>query len=431
MALGLETQFYAFGTEHLSRTAFNEVLTSGNLCGRRAPQQGMGDTTDWAQPPENTLESLRHAIAHFDGIEFDIRITADRELIIHHDRDVSVPKQLLDGKPLYVEEWNLDDLVDLGFLSFQTLLNDTVVRQEWVENGKMGCIEIKRPHPKAATGGGFLGRQKHNKHIADAINMAEERLDEAGVPRANSVFYAFHKGMPASAKLAATSRPWAALIPYIPPYGTRNMQRLQALPQYITMPFRRLVKRHQQQGSSMLPCASEYFESKTRRLPLGRHVGLEGRAYQRLNNSRNGMATYVWPTRPMIEHRLLRAGLTGLTDKADPELTWLPSGHARWKQPGTRPLDEEQWKTLEKADEESHRSVLKSLTSQVPTWQECDQQRRYELVSEWRKRWQWPSSVDDIMAQSEGATPPWATPRIIGHRGSGKTSRPVLHPHSR
>ena len=39
---------------------------------------------------ENTLESLRHALSLFDGIEFDIRITADHQLIIHHDRTVSI-----------------------------------------------------------------------------------------------------------------------------------------------------------------------------------------------------------------------------------------------------------------------------------------------------------------------------------------------------
>ena len=39
-------------------------------------------------------------------------------------------------------------------------------------------------------------------------------------------------------------------------------------------------------------------------------------------------------------------------------------------------------------------------------------------------------ATEDILKRSEDATPPWAAPRLIGHRGCGKTSRPVLHPHS-
>ncbi|RJU99824.1 MAG: hypothetical protein DWC10_01265 [Candidatus Poseidoniales archaeon] len=391
---------------------------------------GMGEDEPWSQPPENTLASLRHAITHFDGIEFDIRITADRQLIVHHDRDVSVPKHLVANKPHWVEEWKHDDLVDLGFLSFSDLLGNAEVQRAWIEEGKMGCIEIKRPHPKAATGGGYLGRKQHNQHVADAMRLAEDLLDEHEVPAENTVFYAFHKGMPASAMLSQTKRPWAALIPYIPPYGNRNTQRLQALPQYISTPFKRLVNKHRKQGSSMLPCAVEYFQSSTRRLPFGRPVGLHGSAYQRLNRSRKGMPTYVWPTRPEIEHRLLRSGMTALTDNADPALTWLPSGHARWRQPGTRPLTEQQWTLLEQVQEDDHRALLRELEAESPTWHECDHDRRNQLVREWKAQWNWPASVEDVLAKSSGATPPWPAPRMIGHRGSGKTSRPVLHPHS-
>ncbi len=46
----------------------------------------------WNQAPENTLESLRHAIQFNDGIEFDLRLTSDQELILHHDAHLSVPE---------------------------------------------------------------------------------------------------------------------------------------------------------------------------------------------------------------------------------------------------------------------------------------------------------------------------------------------------
>lgn len=391
----------------------------------------MAGGKEWTPAPENTLESLRHALSLFDGIEFDIRITADHQLIIHHDRTVSVPERLREGKPTWLEEWTLDELVDLGFLSFEAFLDDKTVQTMWRDEGKMGCIEIKRPHPKAPTGGGFFGRRHHNNHIAEAMKLAEKILDERDIPCENTVFYAFHRGMPTSARLSGTQRPWAALIPYIPPYGTRTTQRIQVFPQYLATPFRRLVRQHQSQGSSMLPCAIEYFQSSTRHLPLGRHVGLKGAALKRLTNARRGMPTYVWPTKPHIEHDLLRAGMSALTDYANPQLRWLPSGHARWQQPGLRPLLEEEWTHLETATEENHIDVLRTLENEIPTWAEADQSRRHTLVSQMRTRWRWDATVEEVLSRHAGATPPTYAPRLIGHRGSGKTPRPVLNPQSK
>ncbi|HIF90011.1 MAG TPA: glycerophosphodiester phosphodiesterase, partial [Candidatus Poseidoniales archaeon] len=37
----------------------------------------------YCQEPENTLKSLQHGISLFDGIEFDIRMTSDNQLVIH------------------------------------------------------------------------------------------------------------------------------------------------------------------------------------------------------------------------------------------------------------------------------------------------------------------------------------------------------------
>ena len=385
----------------------------------------------WKPAPENTLESLQHAFSMFDGVEFDIRLTADDQLVVHHDRTVSVPEEHLKGHPTWLEEWTLDDLTGLGFLGFDDFLDDREVLKAWRDGGSMGCVEVKRPHPKSAQGGGFFGRDHHNRHIAKAMRLAEEALDERAIPRENTVFYAFHRGMPASARLSETQRPWAALIPYIPPYGNRTSQRLQVLPKFLTTSFARLVNQHRGQGSAMLPCAVEYFQTSTKHLPLGRHVGLEGRALQRLTKARGGMPTYVWPTKPHIEHRLIRAGLSALTDHADPALTWLPSGHARWRQPGKRPLLEDEWQRLEDVEEEHHLRAVQELEASVPSWADCDASRRRALVEEWRRRWKWRSSVKETLDRFSGETAPASAPRMIGHRGSGKTPRPVLHPQSK
>ena len=133
----------------------------------------------------------------------------------------------------------------------------------------------------------------------------------------------------------------------------------------------------------------------------------------------------AWPTKTLSN--LLRAGLTALTDHADPGLTWLPSGHARWRQPGVRPLLDEEWDALEGATEANHRDRIAELESETPLWSECDRSRRTELVAQWRKRWRWAASTEDLLERFGGATPPSQAPRMIGHRGSGKTSRPVLN----
>ena len=78
----------------------------------------------WKQAPENTLESLRHGISHTDGIELDIRLTNDNELIVHHDSTISIPNDRLDGRSKWIESWSLDELKSEGFCSLDDLLND-------------------------------------------------------------------------------------------------------------------------------------------------------------------------------------------------------------------------------------------------------------------------------------------------------------------
>ena len=65
----------------------------------------------YIQSPENTLASLVHGMLLFDGIEFDIRLTSDNQVVIHHDRTVSVDPSRLSGRSPFVEDWTLDCLL--------------------------------------------------------------------------------------------------------------------------------------------------------------------------------------------------------------------------------------------------------------------------------------------------------------------------------
>ena len=64
--------------------------------------------------PENSLAALREAMVHADGIEFDLRMTLDGHLVLHHDRTPMIPKHEKEGRPTYVEAWTLDELREFG-----------------------------------------------------------------------------------------------------------------------------------------------------------------------------------------------------------------------------------------------------------------------------------------------------------------------------
>jgi hypothetical protein len=94
-------------------------------------------------------------------------MTKDGEVIIHHDATVSVPPEHIKGSS-WVEHHTLDELEAFGFCSFRTLLEDKTVVEQWRDHGKMGCVELKRPHPRSDLGGGFFWNESAQEahHIA-------------------------------------------------------------------------------------------------------------------------------------------------------------------------------------------------------------------------------------------------------------------------
>ena len=62
---------------------------------------------EMVQRPENTHASLVEAMRSMDGVEFDLRLTADDQLVVHHDHVVSIPKDKLEGRPKTVSYTHL------------------------------------------------------------------------------------------------------------------------------------------------------------------------------------------------------------------------------------------------------------------------------------------------------------------------------------
>jgi len=377
--------------------------------------------------PENSLNSLVHGMELFDAIEFDVRLTKDDQVIIHHDRKVSIDPKLRQGRTPLVEDWELDELLELGFCSLEMLLEHSRIQQAVQEQGKVMVVESKRPSYNVKRSGGWFAKNKHDMHMGAAMRRVEELLDQYEIPQQSTVHYAFHKSMKEAARLGEIQRNWSTLLPMVRPFAGRKTHRALAFPEFFTTSFARLMKKHQRNASPMMPCAIEYLTWPTNRIPLGKTVGLRGKSLERLTKIRQGFPVYLWPVSAKIEHAVLNAGLSVLTDASDPAMTWLPSGHARWTQPATLPLDETQYMRLKNATKEDHLSVLKSIKNDVTPWMECDVSRKRELLTYWRQRWQWNATVEDLLAFEEtNGSMPWQIVRMIGHRGAGKTKRPVL-----
>jgi hypothetical protein len=136
-----------------------------------------------------------------------------------------------------------------------------------------------------------------------------------------------------------------------------------------------------------------------RHLTLGTTVSLSGKGLDKLTKARKGFPAFVWPVRVPHEKLILDAGLTALTDDASPEITHLPDGSPRITRPASEPLFDGQ---------------------HIP-WHEMTNDSRKEFLSAQRNRWQWSRSVDQLMAATSENQIPWEVPRIIGHRGAGKT----------
>ncbi len=378
-------------------------------------------------PPENTFTSLVNGMNMFDAIEFDIRLTKDDQIIIHHDRMVAIDEQRRENRSPFVEDWTLDELTEIGFCSLQTLLEDSSIQKAVNGEGKVLIVESKRPSLKVKRSGGWFEKKKHDVHMGTLMKQAEMLLNEHDFPEQSTIHYAFHASMKDAVKAGGIQRNWSTLLPSIRPFGGKNTHRILAFPEYFTTSFARLMRKHQKNGSPMMPCAMEYLRPPTNRIPIGRTVGLHGKQLQRLTDIRKGFPVYLWPVIPKVEHSVLNAGLSALSDEGNPDMTWLPSGHARWTRPATNPLDAGQQDQLNKATKENHQAVVALLKSEVPSWKECDASRKRELLTYWRKKWKWGKTVDQLLDfEKQHQSMPWEVVRMIGHRGSGKTKRPIF-----
>ena len=137
----------------------------------------------WSQPTENSVASLAEGIERFDGVELDLRLTSDGELVLHHDRELAVQ-----GPTQFVEDCTLDEVKSHGFDSFDDLISNRQFLKSWTEEAKFVCLELKIPHPASKAGGGWMNAKKRVTHLQTIMEKTMEKISSVEINPQNMVF---------------------------------------------------------------------------------------------------------------------------------------------------------------------------------------------------------------------------------------------------
>ena len=120
------------------------------------------------------------------------------------------------------------------------------------------------------------------------------------------------------------------------------------------------------------------------------------------------------------EDSLVQAGVSLVSDEMDPTVYIKPDGSPRWPRPGSQPLDSEWINRLAGATITEYPDLIKEAKETLPLWPDLSIQRRNEIVAEQASRMLWPGGSKKWAIEA-GEGLPWGSPRILGHRGAGKT----------
>lgn len=115
---------------------------------------------------ENTVAAVVAAFKDYDGCEFDVRLTKDGELVLHHNSRYK-------GRPV----WELDRHALRGVDAFEDLLSDERIVGGVNEDGKTLWIELKEGSRR-----GFGRDDGYIKETAEAVKGA---LKDSGLEKNN------------------------------------------------------------------------------------------------------------------------------------------------------------------------------------------------------------------------------------------------------
>ena len=364
----------------------------------------------WEQPKENSIAAMQHGMEFSDGVEFDLRIDGDGELVIYHDEFVPGQGPIRDR---CIERLPTSNLRDYGISTFREILNNRTFTDLWQGGGKTVDIEFKVPHP--------VNKLDTDEYLSSMMDLLEQGLGSFDLPIRSTLVCSFSPRIGPVANSNGFGIPVTRLMPRIRAWGRYwKVKRMVAMPHFARTSVRSIARTVRRDGMESMGMALEYLTGWTRWINPGPPVGLHGRGLERLNEIRRGMGLFVWPCPLKHEDALLGAGVSIVSDHMDPDVVERPNGSPRWPRPASQPLDDE-WRTrLQGVSTEELSDLMKEASKSLPNWSELDSGRRASIVKEQGHRLQWPGSEEKWTNDGDGGIP-WGSPRIIGHRGAGKT----------
>lgn len=364
----------------------------------------------WIQPPENSLLALKHGMKFADGVEFDVRIDGDGELVIFHD-------EFLPGTgsigPRCIENLHTDDLTSKGVVLFEDLVRDDEFSELWRSGSKTVDIEIKMPHP-------VVGK-KVDDHLELILREISSTTRDMELPTRSTIVSSFSPQLCKVSKKMGFEIPVTQLVPRIRPWGKYwRVKRAFAMPEFVLTSVPKIARNFRSEGMCSIGMALEYVKGWQKYTRIGQSVGLHGKGLERLHRSLRGMGAFVWPAPLELEDSLLAAGISLVSDNMNPDVSSKPDGSYRWPRPASQPLDEEWTSRLASSTDEERKDVIREAGSSLPSWADLESNRKSAIIIEQGRRMFWDGSEDSWVEDLENGIP-WGSSRIIGHRGAGKS----------
>ena len=366
--------------------------------------------TNWEIPKENSIDALRHGIQYSDGVEFDLRMDGEGELVIFHDEFISGNAPIKDR---CIEVLSTSELKSSGIAEFEELLADKRFTEEWQEEGKTVDIEVKLPHP--------MSKIDTDEHLIQIMKKIRTKIADLDLPTRSTLVTSFSPRIGPAAKRSGVEIPVSRLVPHIRAWGRYwRVKRTVAIPNFARTSFQGSTKALRAEGMESIGMALEYLVGWTRWVGPRLPVGLSGRGLERLQRARRGMGVFVWPAPLRYEDSLIGAGVSLVSDEMNPNVYVKPDGSPRWPRPGSQPLDKEWIDRLNNASAPEYPELIREAAKTLPAWSELSTTNREKIVLDHAKRMFWPGNALKWVPDS-GEGLPWGSPRILGHRGAGKT----------
>ena len=361
------------------------------------------------RPAENSIAALEHGMRFVDGVEFDLRLSADGELMLWHD-DLFTGNSPKNERCLEVMQ--SAEISAKGVEKFDELLGSQEFTELWRSSSKTVNIELKVPHPAAKI-------SDNANHLASMMTKLEDSLNEFELPKRSTMVYGFSPKIAEAVKISGMTLPNTQLSPHLRSWGKTKIKRLIGSPNFISNSVAGLIRDRRRKGMPVVGMALHYLHGWERFVHPGAPVSLTGQGLNRLFRISQEMGLHVWPAPLKLETIMLEAGITLISDHIDPTVHSLPAGEVRWPRPASQPLDEEWRNKLNSADESERPDLLLEAADSLPMWHEIpDNIQKTEIISDANK-WNWSGSPES-WARDLKQGRPWGCARIIGHRGSGE-----------